>query len=297
MRSVILDLQQEALDKSIAVSDLLRKALVIARKLNLREFQAWIEKELNGYDGGDDVPAYRVLAGQVRGKDHNQGWIPVICEDKELEELFSSRKCRQAIAEIEDWIARRDSGSLLYMPLPHAMQIELSRRWGYQTESGFFISSSAMVVAVDAVRTIVLNWALELEADGILGEGLSFTVEERAVAERTIQNVNNFYGTVTKPQIQQGGDHAIQVSAELDLEELRGFLDKLRSELHGLDLAPSDESEINAELTTLNAQASSPKPKRSIIRESLISIRRILEAAGGGATAHLILELGKFLAK
>jgi hypothetical protein len=47
MSSVIVELQREALDRNVHVSDLLRKALVVARNLALTEFQRWIELELN----------------------------------------------------------------------------------------------------------------------------------------------------------------------------------------------------------------------------------------------------------
>jgi hypothetical protein len=47
MSSVIVELQCEALDRNVHVSDLLRKALVVARNLALTEFQRWIELELN----------------------------------------------------------------------------------------------------------------------------------------------------------------------------------------------------------------------------------------------------------
>lgn len=51
MASVVIELQREALDRSIPASDLLRKALVVARKLSLPEFQSWIDRELNGASG------------------------------------------------------------------------------------------------------------------------------------------------------------------------------------------------------------------------------------------------------
>lgn len=37
------------------------------------------------------------------------------------------------------------------------------------------VSHTAVVKIVDAVRTVVLNWALKLEEDGVVGEGMSFT--------------------------------------------------------------------------------------------------------------------------
>ncbi len=42
---------------------------------------------------------------------------------------------------------------------------------------------------------------------------------------------------------------------------------------------------MRAELATLKAQSESPKPKRSIIRESLSSLRAVLEGAAGEVLA------------
>jgi hypothetical protein len=40
--SLVLELQQEAMNPGVKVSDLLRKALVVATKLNVNEFKQWI---------------------------------------------------------------------------------------------------------------------------------------------------------------------------------------------------------------------------------------------------------------
>jgi hypothetical protein len=66
MGSVVRELQQDALNRDVEISDLLRKALVVARKLGLDDFQAWINNELNGYAKGEEVPEYRQISGQAR---------------------------------------------------------------------------------------------------------------------------------------------------------------------------------------------------------------------------------------
>jgi len=45
MESIVLELQAEALDSSKSVTDLLRKALAISVKLDLKDIQEWINKE------------------------------------------------------------------------------------------------------------------------------------------------------------------------------------------------------------------------------------------------------------
>jgi len=296
--SVVLELQREALDRQVRVSDLLRKALVVARKLGLREFQAWTEKELSGYGRGDDVPEYRVVSGQVRAWDPYRGWVPVIFQDAKHAEMLSRRRCGQSVAELEHLVEGEKDSSLLHMPFPHELQRQLSRSFGFQTEVTLFTQYAEIVRIIDAVRTIILNWALKLEEDGIVGEGLSFTHQEKEAAERSPQNITNFYGPVQSPQIQLGSPRAIQVSTTftVDSAAIRSVLDMARRTLGSLDLRDDQRREVEAEIRTVESQLESPKPKTSIIREGLESLRRILEGAGGGATGQLLIKLGEILA-
>jgi len=295
MSSVVIELQREALDRNVRVSDLLRKVLVVAKKLNLQKFQAWVEKELNGYGTTEDIPDYRMISGQIRAWNPYRGWIPLIFEDANESELLSHRKSRQAIAELENLIDRSEKGSSLHMPFPQELQRRLSEIIGLETEISLFADCSDIARIIDSVRTIILNWALKLEEDGILGEGLSFSSQEQNVASRSPQNITNFYGPVLSPQIQQGSPQAIQVTASISFEPdaVRAFIENLRDALRSLQITPEQKLEAEAELQTMEAQVKSPKPKSSILRESLSSIRRILESAGGGAAAHLLVEVGK----
>src|SRR5438552_3763236 len=101
MDSVVLRLQQECLDSGVPVLEILRKALVIARKLSLVDAQAWIEKELNGYKSGDKPPAYRLLRGQIRVRNPYHGWQPVIFEDPVEADYLSKCFSGQPIGELE----------------------------------------------------------------------------------------------------------------------------------------------------------------------------------------------------
>jgi AbiTii len=296
--SVVIELQREALDRSVRVSDLLRKALVVARKLSLRQFQTWIENELNGYSNGDDVPEYREMSGEVRGWNPVRGWIPIIFEDPEEGEILSHRKCGQSIAEIEHMLEGKNKSSSLQMPFPQEIQRRLSRGFPFETQVTLVTQYSGMARIIDSARTIVLNWALKLEEDGISGEGLSFTEQEKKVAEQSPQNVTNFFGPVQSPQIQQGSMQPVQVSASvtLDMTAVASVVPQIRQALGSMELPEDRRSEAEAEVSTLESQIKSPKPKASIIREGLESLRRILEGAGGGAAGQLLVEVGKILA-
>jgi len=291
--SVIVELQRDALDKNVSVSELLRKALVVARKLKLSELQKWIENELNGYK--DEVPDYRVASGQIRGWNPYNGWIPLIFEDPKEAEALSKRACGQSIAEIEDLL--RGGNSTLHMPYPQHIQRKLSKGFGYETEVSLFVGRGAIVRIIDAVRDVVLNWALELEDQGVLGEGLSFSDTEKEAATTTSQNINNFYGPVQSPQIAQGNQQAIQVSStfQVDVDALKALINRIESEGTQLNIPADKRAEFESELATLKAQASSPNPKKGIVKEGLSSIRNILEGASGSAVWQVVFEIGKML--
>ena len=61
---IVIELQREALDEKISIESLMRKAYLVARKLNLKEFEEWISQEQNGYK--QEVPEYRNIAGEIK---------------------------------------------------------------------------------------------------------------------------------------------------------------------------------------------------------------------------------------
>lgn len=293
MASIILDLQRDALDKNVRVSDLLRKALVVARKLRLSEFQDWIERELNGYS--KDVPDYRKVRGDIKAWNPYHGWQPVHFDNAKLAKSLSTRSSGQSIGEIEDLVGGAEPSSEFHMPFPPETDKQLRESIDFNTQISLFIGRSSLVKTLEVVRNIVLNWALKLEEDGILGEGLSFSSTEHAAAEKSPQNVNYFFGTVHGAQIAQGigGVTIAAHEISIDAAALASLATRIRSKLPELGLDPAKESELKSELSTLEAQAASPKPKKGIVKETLSSIRSILEGAGGTAVGQLVIEISK----
>jgi hypothetical protein len=289
MSSIILELQDEALDREVRISDLLRKALLVARKLSLLDFHEWVEKELQGYpEGSQDIPDYRGVVGQVRAWNPYQGWKPVVFKDPELGEQLSRRKIAASIAGLEHSV---EGEGQLSMPFSQKIQRSLCNSFGYETEVELFIEQSSVIGIIDIVRTIILNWALKLEEEGIHGEGLSFSQKEKEAASNTPQNINYFFGTVVSPQIQQGVEHGFQVSGDINIGEIGEFIERFKAALPELNLGEEQKNEAEAELKTVEAQVKSPKPKHFIIREGLKSLRSILEGAAGGAIAAELLKV------
>lgn len=159
-------------------------------------------------------------------------------------------------------------------------------------------TGAALHGITDAVRNIVLKWALQLEADGILGEKLAFSKEEKAAAENASYHIQNFYaGDIHGSQFQQQSPNAIQIGefANLDHAKIGNFLRSLESSLDDLKLPKRDEEQVSVDIKTVDTQLGAPEPKKAIIKESLLSLRRVLEGAGGTIAAGLLKFLTKTL--
>lgn len=297
MSSIVIELQRDALDRNIHASDLLRKALVVAKKLKVGEFEAWASQELNGHPKVEDVPEYRQIRGYVRAWNPYHGWQPVMFASPDKEEMLSKRPCVQSIAEIESLLDDRSGSGTLAMPFPSKTEKQLREAIEFDTEITLIVPSTALVRIVDTVRTIILNWALKLQDDGILGEGLSFNAKEQEAASKTSYNLANFYGPVQSSLIQQDTEHSIQVSSgqQPDIKTLREFFEALKKQIDSISLTPEAKRELEAEIKTAEAQVNSPRPRHPAIRETLTSIKRILEGAGGGMVAQLLVQLAKLL--
>ncbi|MGR3302689.1 MAG: AbiTii domain-containing protein [Candidatus Scalindua sp.] len=296
MSRIVADLQRDALDSSIRVSDLLRKALVVSHKLNLEEFGTWIQHELDGYNEDVDIPEYRIMYGEIKGWNPYRGWIPVLFGDADEAELLSRRKNGQSIAELESLSANKEAK--LHMPFLPEVQTRLASNMRVPMQVTLFVPNTSITRIIDSVRTIVLNWALKLEDDGVLGEDFSFTSKEKKAAARSAQNITNyFYAPVRNAQMQQGGSQNVQVGSanNLDLSAIEDLLVKMNAQLDEMGLSSKARQELESEIETIRAQEKSPKPKTSIIRESLRSIRTVLENAGCAIAEQLLIELAKHI--
>lgn len=177
MSSLILELQKDALNPSISVLNLLRKALVVARKLDIKEFQEWVELELNGYNG-HSTPEYRSVRGQLRAWNPYHGWHQIITHDPDLLEIYEA-VCNFSLASSISELEALTDNELQRQLTP---QIESFLASSVSTSVKVGISSASVKRIVESVRDVILRWALKLEEDGIIGKDIVFSQEEKQIA-------------------------------------------------------------------------------------------------------------------
>lgn len=202
---IILQLQAEALDGSVDIETLLRKAYLVARKLELKEFEEWISYEQDGYK--KSPPDYRIIGGRIKAWNPYHGWIPVVMQG-EVDELLSTTPIYHSISFIVDTY-NNSEGSITFAVSGKLTEFLNNNINSMPTNYGFHTSKAELGKIISAVRNKILDWSLLLEKNGIIGEGLTFSEAEVRTAQESsvIYNyTNNFYSTTTNTQIQQGGN-------------------------------------------------------------------------------------------
>lgn len=294
MRSIVEEVQRDALNHDLSVTELLQKCLVVATKLGQNEFVSWARVELDGYRD-KDVPEYRIVRGAPQVFNPYHGYQPLYFGDPKYAKQISEMKFNQPIGELEHYLRQgeksgSDSFQVSFSPdfekiLMDGMEIRL--------QPSLHVNASQLRKIMDAVRKVVLEWSLKLETDGILGEGMSFSPEEKEKAQSVTYNIKNYIqGNIEHSQIQVESSTSTQQATvkEFNITQLKDVLKALRSSLEEIGIDNDAKAELLAELVTLESQADSPKPKASIIRESLSFVRQILQGAAGNLVASGLLN-------
>ncbi|MFE4073402.1 hypothetical protein [Peribacillus sp. YIM B13477] len=290
MESIVLELQREAMDSSSNVSDLLRKSLVVARKLKIKEFEQWVTQELNGYKNSQEIPEYREVVGKIQWFNPYRGWIPVIIEHQEVLDMLQRGKIGQPITEIVDLV--NSDGSYLTLQLPQAKQNFLAEMTGEVAHFQVSFGKSQAQRIIDTVRNIILEWALKLEEDGIMGEGLSFSDKEKQEASKQNYNINNFYGNASGIQFQQNSPNSTQTMTNgVDVGQISELITKLKENINQIGLPAEQQAVVQSEVETISAELVTAQPQPTVIQKSLQSIRTMLEGAGGNLAASGLMFL------
>ncbi len=295
MPAIVPELIEMATGRTVSTTDLLRKSLVVSERLALPNFSKWINLELNGYKE-NQTPEYRKLKGEIKLLTTSGQPLPPSAALAQLINRELEINITEPIHEIE--ISIKDGEGLfreinienkkiyktceIQWSIKHINEIEISR--GRRLAVNLPAKKAQGIC--ENVRTKILNIALDLEKNGIKGNGMTFNNEEKEIARSVVITNNN--GQI---QISSPGSNQTQTKT-VDTEKLCELISALRKAL-GKDNSMSSDGrrELESELATLEAQAQSPKPKWPIVKETALSLKSILENAAGSTLASAALPL------
>jgi hypothetical protein len=290
MASLIEELQQHALNRSVPVEDLLRKAWVAAEKLGLMEFSTWAKKELDGYDPSDTIPDYRHVHSEFQGWNPYYGWQPLSWTDpKKVEKLFEPRRIVTAVGLLE--AASNEDVEPLFT-LPPELKALIISLLEAPTDVRCLLNQVELRGIINHVRNEVLRWSVELERTGIVGEGLSFSKQEKDKAQRVefhfhgVQNVSNVLGDVTK-----GGRVTVnqQASQAVDPRALADLAAQLRQNIDSL-VPAAERPRFAREIEVIEAETVGTTPDIGRLKRALNATKEMIREAAKGAATSLITQ-------
>ncbi|MBS4635915.1 AbiTii domain-containing protein [Aeromonas caviae] len=285
MPDLIPELIVMASDPTVKTPDLLRRALVAARRLKLHEWVKWIGYELRGYPNEQELPPYREVSVPLMGQDNLGQLWPITNPALWNLGKYQSVAIKQPIGEIEAWAI---GGMDIKLRFPDRVEQQLLDCIGHAALPVRVLTIGSISSILDMVRNEVLEWSLALEAEGILGEEMSFTTQEQDQAKQLAPVTIHIEGGIHGGQLMvssPGSQQQQTVTSEQKVEALEALLPWLQQVIEQGQLQKDACGELQAELATLQAQAASPKPKWPVIGAVAGSVRAILEGASGGVLA------------
>ena len=232
--SIVLELQRMASDGHGSVTELLRKALLVARKLKIADFAEWVQHELSGYPLGADTPAYREIVGQAVVWNPYHGTAPFQIGDPAFAKVCAQVIVQQSIPEIEQMLASGSVSFDMEFP-PDALHLirQVFPTLGVNIPRRRLFPNSLFSI-VEEVRTTILSWSLKLEEEGITGEGMTFSDDEkeRAAHSSSVQ-IGNYFNNVQAHNVQVGDYGSIHQQlktagiSQHERNEIENILDEL----------------------------------------------------------------------
>ncbi|APC14648.1 hypothetical protein BLL42_02455 [Pseudomonas frederiksbergensis] len=222
-----MQLQELASSSDHDISELLRKSLMVATKLGLSEFRDWIMAELNGYSGKsrEMLPDYRVIHGQLQVQNPYHGLQPFLVP-QQLHDRVTEINITESVASIHQLITGPEQGHIVSFFTPDQERMLMSLQQSIvPLRPVRVVGANKLLAILNTVRTRILEWALSLESEGILGDGLSFSASEKKTAMQSqnirIENFQGILGNVQDSSVTQTNTQTITPS---DFSSLARYL-------------------------------------------------------------------------
>ncbi len=308
MLDVLSQIQSDLLNPNASLSDILRKAKVLASQLGSEELDSWVSHELDGYKDKNSLPDYRVLRTSVAGTWTN-GYhsykfrgVPLFSlEDEDLKKGLTTYNVTNGISTVEDLAKLPDDQKLSVSTEVLAYVNTLLGEDGYgYTHLFYSVGAHNFKQILETVKNRLLDFVLKLGKEWKPKENPPGQTEIGRLVSITIYN-NPQGGSVSL--FDQRGQHVqyqfnaagnINVDGVHSRDELLVELAKLRDEVErakGSGAIPVEVAiEAQYHLLEVAREAASDKPDGSNLQKSLNKARELIKdlSAVAGLAASLV---------
>lgn len=236
--SLLRQIQNDAINPNMKVSDLLRKCKILAYRLGNDEFKNWVDSELNGYEAREQVPSYRVLNvtsqghfSGLFGRELRNAEIPLYCLPSQLQESLSKAIFLNPIATLENLSTKGEA------VLSQAWDCAILGKYGsdmyrdmHCIQAWKVISVPSVIGIIDVVKTKILNFVLEIEV--INPNAGDVALNSNPIPQEKVSQIFNYYISGNIGNLASGNSHSnIQqtTSSEIPREFLE-IISKIQEE-------------------------------------------------------------------
>lgn len=234
-------------DPSARLSDVLRKAKVLAVTLRQEEFKAWVNHELNGYPPGSDLPSYRILTSPPLGTFSGVGsqasnvLLPVSQMPDFIQQWARELRMPSPVAEVET-LAHGDSDTLRH-PWPVEAVLLLREKIvmpGFVLVEAYQpIHKAHLEGILDAVRNRLLDFLLAIQE--LRPEAVESDDALQTIPPERISHVFQIAVYGGQPVIAAGHDLSQQV-----IQVTKGSMPDLVKVFRGLGVDEHDLKELES---------------------------------------------------
>lgn len=201
--SLLLDIQKSAIDEKKSVPELLRMCRVLAHELGNGDLAEWAQKELQGYAGMAELPAYRILWSGSAG-DFTNGFsalksrmLATSTFPEEFRKLAEAARLYQPVSDLVE-IANameKDDNMRLCWAADYVHYLNTIKHWGDVecTRLYWSVSDAHIKGLLQAIRDTVLSYVLDIRSvtpsDGKADEDLALPAVREASKNVFITNI------------------------------------------------------------------------------------------------------------
>lgn len=258
--SLLREIQNDAVNSDVKVSDLLRKCKILAYRLGNIDFKNWVEYELNGYpkDIIDILPDYRIL-NNVNSKGHFSGAfgsglrnadMPTFNLPEVLQESLSKANFYSPIATLEN-LASSDISVLTqdWKPIIIAHYGDNMYEGYVCMQAWKIIPTSFVIGMVDTIKTKILNFVLDIEM--INKDAGDVEINSNPIPQEKVSQIFNITISGNVQNLASGNSHSnIQQTNNTQLPQ--DFI-RLIQDLNQSDIDDEIASEVAKKIEILGA--------------------------------------------
>ena len=309
---ILQQIQADLLNPDISLSNIFRKAKVLARQLKSDELSHWVDLELDGYKSQGDLPDYRILRTGCLGLYMNGVYqvqnyaVPLtLIEDEDIRKILTTLHVDRGVNSLEQLAGNFDGRITLSQDITNFVNLYLrSSGYGF-LEIHYAVGSQDFSQILDTIKNRLLDFILKL-SDSWTESSPPIPKEVNKLVEIHIYNqpqgghamsVFDQRGQHVKYQYNAAGN--INFGAIQDRQAFIEELEKLRQEIElakDVNVIPSDTA-TEAEYHILQAKKEAQKDKpneRSFklhITNAIILLKDIAAVASLASALNDLIQL------